>query len=361
MRWNASSEDFRTEFSRLIQSHATDLIEEYRFVAIPANRPPWTATGVKLAAGDRVSLFCAGRAWHAAAPSAWVGAHFSLWIRVGPQAPIFRPARGSCSFTAVTSGELYLANLFPGEWADEAGKLASSPDIFNRVAGAFDALVIRWRGEARDGLERIAAGGGGAAEMAGAELRALLNPARPPSGWKYLWEAGDAECFSHSGENGIRCEIVDDAAILQRPVVTPLTPSTRLRWSWKIDKLPSARAEDSVANHDYLSVAVEFDNGKDLTYIWSSTLEPERSFHCPISFWRNRETHLVVRSGAGQLGQWVNEERNLLRDYERAVGPAPSRIVAVWLIAVSIFQHGQGRCEYRAIELVNGSETLRVS
>ncbi|MGD0072873.1 MAG: DUF3047 domain-containing protein [Candidatus Binataceae bacterium] len=361
MRWYASCEEFRAEFSALIESRAADLIEEYRFVEIPANRPPWTASGIKLAAGDRVSLFCAGRAWHAAAPSAWVGAHFSLWIRVGTRAPIFRPARGSASFTAATTGELYLANLFPGEWADLDGKLRSSPEIFTRVAGAFDVLVIRWRGETRDGLERMAAGGGRAAEMAGAELRALLNPACPPSGWKYLWEAGDAECFSQSGENGIRCEIVDDAAILQRTIATALTPATRLRWSWKIDKLPSARAENSVATHDYLSVAVEFDNGRDLTYIWSATLEPERSFDCPISFWRDRETHYVVRSGASQLGRWVNEERSLMRDYERAIGPAPSKIVAVWLIAVGIFQHVDARCEIRAIELVNGSEILRVS
>jgi len=361
MRWNGSCEDFRAEFSTLIHPHAADLIQDYRFVEIPANRPPWTATGIKLAAGDRVSLLCAGRAWLAATPPAWVGAHFGLWIRVGTQGPIFRAARGSCSFTARTSGELYLANIFPGAWADQTGALASPPDIFERVAGAFEALVVRWRLDARQGLERLAGSGGPGAEMAGAELRALRDPAHPPSGWKYLWSVGDAEAFTESGKNGIRCEIVDDAAILQKTVLAPLALSTRLRWSWKIDQLPSARAEDSVANHDYLSVAVEFDNGKDLTYVWSSALEPERSFTCPISSWRDRETHLVVRCGARQLGQWVNEERDVWRDYTRAVGLAPSGIVAVWLIAVSIFQHGQGRCEYRAIELVNGRETVRVS
>ena len=39
MRWNASVEDFRAEFSSLIGQHATDLIEAYWFVEIPANRP----------------------------------------------------------------------------------------------------------------------------------------------------------------------------------------------------------------------------------------------------------------------------------------------------------------------------------
>jgi Protein of unknown function (DUF3047) len=110
-----------------------------------------------------------------------------------------------------------------------------------------------------------------------------------------------------------------------------------------------------------VSLAVEFDNGQDLTYLWSAALDPEFSYRCPISSWRNRETHLVIRSGSGQLGRWINEEREVWRDYERAVGTPPARIVAVWLIAVSIFQHGAARAEYRNIELCRGSEVLRVT
>ena len=360
MRWNTSAENFRLAFSSVLQG-AADSIESHRFVEIGANRPPWTATGIKLVAGDRVSLFCVGRAWLKSKPSAWVGAHFGLWIRVGTRGPIFRAARGSCTFTAVNSGELYLGNIFPGAWADETGALASPSSIFDGIAGTFEALVIRWRHDASQGLERMAHIGGPAAELVAAELQALRSPVQAPPGWVYLWSAGDAECFVEGGARGIRCEIVDDAAILQKTVRAPLEPSTRLRWSWKIDRLPSNNAEDSVANHDYLSVAVEFDNGKDLTYIWSSSLEPERAFQCPIASWRDRETHLVIRSGAEELGRWISEERSVWQDYRRAVGPAPSQIVGVWLIAVSIFQHGLGRCEYRAIELVNGSETLPVS
>ena len=74
----------------------------------------------------------------------------------------------------------------------------------------------------------------------------------------------------------------DDAAILQRPVQLDLDDTVKLRWSWKIDNLPSGRSEDTVASHDYLSVAVEFENGQDLTYLWSAVMAPETNFRAPF-------------------------------------------------------------------------------
>jgi hypothetical protein len=41
-------------------------------------------------------------------------------------------------------------------------------------------------------------------------------------------------------------------------------------------------AEDTLPTHDYLSVAVEFENGQDLSYFWSAALPPESNFRCPI-------------------------------------------------------------------------------
>jgi hypothetical protein len=47
-------------------------------------------------------------------------------------------------------------------------------------------------------------------------------------------------------------------------------------------------------------------------------------------------------------------------DYARAVGDPPQRIVRVWLIAVSVFQRGEGICDYADIELVDGDRVLKV-
>jgi hypothetical protein len=117
--------------------------------------------------------------------------------------------------------------------------------------------------------------------------------------------------------------------ILQRYVEAPFIADSRVRWSWNVKSLPSVRAEDSRTTHDYLSLAVEFDNGQDLTYMWSAALEPEFSFRCPIATWRDRETHVVIRSGRENLGRWIAEERDLWRDYQNAIGSPPDRIVGL--------------------------------
>jgi hypothetical protein len=85
-------------------------------------------------------------------------------------------------------------------------------------------------------------------------------------------------------------------------------------------KLPSAVAEDTFPTHDYLSVAVEFDNGQYITYFWSSELPLETTFRCPIPTWTARETHLVVRSGLDEHGKWLSEERDLFKQYAERIG-----------------------------------------
>ncbi len=345
----------------LVRERGADAVREHYVVRVLANRPPWTSTGIRLTPGDRISLFCFGRAWLTANPSAWVGANFGLWARTSARGPILRASRGSCTLSIKAPGEIELASIFPGAWADRTGALASPSQIYQRVAGEFEVLVIVWETNPQEGLKRLAAGDGVAEGKFARELGALLNPVRTPRGWKYLWELGEAEAFRAADAGTIRCEIANDAAIVQKAVSAPLTPATRLRWSWKVDRLPSQRAEDALAFHDYVSIAVEFDNGQDLTYLWSAALDPEFSFRCPISSWRERETHLVIRSGSEQSGCWINEERAIWHDYQRAIGKPPARIVAVWLIAVCIFQHGAARAEYRDIQLRGDAEVLRVS
>lgn len=359
---------FEDEFALLLEGRGKspahqNSIDRYWFARVPAERPPWTDTGIEVVAGDRLSVFCAGRAWIKKHPQAWVEAYFGLWLRIGEHAEMFRTPKGSLTFTAGHSGRLHLSNVFPGEWVNAYGRMANAAVLEESAAGGFTVLVIRWRVDAVDGLRELAQGTGPAARLAEEELRRLHNPVVIPEGWKYLPSLGDAGVFSRVDTPGaavIRCRCDNDAMILQKPLEAPFTPETRLRWSWKVESLPSARAEDSLATHDYLSLAVEFDNGQDLTYLWSAALEPERSFRCPVASWRQRETHIAIRSGREGLGRWIDEERDVWRDYQKAIGSPPARIVGVWLIAASVFQHGQGRCEYRDIELAAGSGVRRV-
>ena len=67
-----------------------------------------------------------------------------------------------------------------------------------------------------------------------------------------------------------------------------------------------------------------------------------------------------MRSGTAGLGHWQAEERYVHADVLAAMGEPLARIVRLWLIAVSSFQHGIARAEFADIVLEDGVRTLRV-
>ena len=108
--------------------------------------------------------------------------------------------------------------------------------------------------------------------------------------------------------------------------------------------------------HDYISVAILFDNGQDMSYVWSSELAEGTVFRCPLPDSNARETHLVIRSDPSEIGQWLREERNISADYERYIGgPMPKRITQVWLIANTAFQGGTGTARVANISIGDSS------
>jgi len=61
------------------------------------------------------------------------------------------------------------------------------------------------------------------------------------------------------------------------------------------------------------------------------------------------------------LGQWLNEGRDVYRDYGEKIGGAlPTKIVRVWLIAVSLFQQTEGKCQYAGISFVSDDGVMPV-
>ena len=188
-----------------------------------------------------------------------------------------------------------------------------------------------------------------------AEAERLRTAVSPPGGWDYLWYLGPGEIYrparTPDGAPAIRCDTHGDVGIRRRAVDVALQPGVRLDWRWRVDRLPADLREDSLPSHDYLSIAVEFDEGQDLTYYWSAALPVGTVYRCPLPTWRDKETQVVVRSGATDLGRWLDESRDLHEDYHRIIaGPARS-VVRVWLIANSLFLRGRGQCEYAGIAL----------
>jgi len=167
-----------------------DRIAECWMVKLAANRPPWTPSGIELRAGDRISIFSAGRASIAGAPDIWVGSHFALWMRIDIAGEIFRAPGCSNTFTAATGGQLYLCSLFPGDWADRHGALATSPHAYERVTGTLAVLVVRWRSDPLAGLERLARGASIGASVLRREADRLKHPPVTPA-FAYRFDCPD--------------------------------------------------------------------------------------------------------------------------------------------------------------------------
>ena len=370
---------FRSDFAALLAKAPPAVISASASFSVPANQPPWFDTGLRLEAGERVSIFAMGQAVLSRELNLLIHPDMQLWYRVGDSGEIFRGTRNSHSFTADEAGVLFLGSYLPGEWSTRTGAVSVGTEAYRGMEGGLGVVVVRWATDPLQGLKQLIALGDVGSLLA-SEIDRLETGAKPPQGWDYLWFLGPSEIYSE-GETApgkrpsIACHTHRDAAILHKDVSLPLTRDTRLRWSWKVDELPCDEPENTLENHDYISIAVEFDNGQDLTFFWSSQLPVDAGFRCPIPTWTARETHVVARSGNAGLGQWCEEERDLYSYYERFVGTIgkrdegrdplvvapPAEIVRVWLIANSMFRQRHGRCAFGAIELVSGGSVLTVN
>ncbi len=361
-----TGEPFRTHWEALLGgfrgSSAGRLLRDARVVHLPGNVPPWTGSGLAVERGDGLTLLAAGGVATAEALGLRARPRFALWARVGEGGTIWKGTQDTQSLVAPDTGPVHLG-LLQGEWATPQGRLATPLEAYAGVTGAIDVVLLRWSGDPGEGLAALAAFAPGE-PLVEAEITRLARPVHPPAGWSYLWFLGPADIFvpdqTDDGPPCIRACFEDDVGILRRPIDFALAPDTILSWRWRVWRLPSEKPESELLQHDYVSLALEFENGRDLTWHWSRALPAETGYACPIPTWTPRETHVVVRSGAAGLGAWQAERRGVREDYLRHVGEPPRRVVAAWLIAVSVFQHGSGAAEFAEVVLEGGGRSLRI-
>ena len=333
-----------------------EVAADVQLVHVPANRPAWTTTDVMVNASEQVTWLAWGVAYVARPLGIGVGPHFALSGRIRGGAAQ-ASARDTFTFTAERHGPVQLASLFPGELQPD-GSIGADRIPYWTMAGGFSVVVVRWPhgADPRASLRAIASRD--ASGLCAAEVARLADPPKAPPGWDFHPLLRPADTYAPF-ERGVATRVCGAVGIIRREVDMPLTSTLRVRWSWRVDALPSTLPEDTTLTHDYLSVAVEFDDGQDLTWYWSSALPEGFSYRCPFDHWRRRETHVVVRSGTSHLGQWVEEERPVLTDHQVAIGgSAPKRVVRVWLIACSFLQGNEGRAQFGPIELVDGERAV---
>jgi hypothetical protein len=374
-----SALQFQSSFNALLKDDVVQQsIAESKYISLLANRIPWTATGVCMKAGDTVTTFAAGRVWRSRLLDLWLRPQFALWFKVGINGSVFNSTWHSNTFTATDQGELYVANQFPGQFGEpKGGRLAGQLSVYEKAEGRFEILIVAWK----DGvnvsqvLEKANHNvSSNPPQLAWQELERIKRDAHPsvPEDWKLLWFLGTSSIYSlheHKSQPCMHCKPYQNVGILQKTLEPPiqLSKGTQVSWDWCVSSLPSRLREDLTISHDYLSIAFEFENGRDLTYTWSWELPKEHGYWCPLPAWADREYHVVIRSGTDELGKWLHEERGLHVDYVKYVEDGkedsvqiPQQVVRVWFIAGNRWQRFDGEMYVKQIYISRGDEVVQV-
>ncbi len=355
-----AEETAATRFAAVIDAAATlpEVVAAVATVDVPGETPRWIETGISLEPGASFSALAEGEVVLLDDPRVTFGPTMMLWFRVGETGEIFKGSADTSTHAVRDAGPLFVAVGRIG-WPTREGTLhGGTPG----PPGGFRVAFIAWKGDPASGLAALQTAAPDAAPLA-AEAERLATAHPTPQGWQHLWHVGETAIYRDMdfGERkGIRAETRSDGGILKKPLDIPLSQDTTLEWSWRAHELPSKVAENSFATHDYMSIAIEFDNGQDLSYFWSAALPVGDGHRCPLPWWDQWETHVVARTGSEGLGEWHRETKRLLPDYKEHVGEPPRRIVAVWLISVSAFSKSVGRTDYADVYIVDGDRRIKV-
>ncbi len=89
-----------------------------------------------------------------------------------------------------------------------------------------------------------------------------------------------------------------------------------------------------------------------LMYVWCNQRQPGSVIQNPRT---DRVRKLVVESGATRLNQWLEYERDVRADYERAFGEKPGALIGVAIMTDSDNTHSRARAWYGPVTLVSPS------
>ncbi|MDJ0447976.1 DUF3047 domain-containing protein [Methylocystis sp. JR02] len=273
--------DFKKGVEDLIARAQSPELAGYRLFQIKGPDLPWIDLGLEAVKGQQITFLVTGRWWLSRQHDLWFRPGLGFHARTRGKRPIYSPGADTGAMTALHDGPIEVARL-ASLHADEDGRLTIPEDVYAKDDLTITGVALLWRGEAAAGLASLAAHGDVDSLLA-AELARLRHNRRLPEGWSNLFLfGGGEESFIRDGNGEIVCESAGSASIIERPLSLPLASRPKLGWRWKIDQLPSAVPEDQAPVHDYLSIGVKFEDGQDLTYIWSAALPTGKVFRCPL-------------------------------------------------------------------------------
>ena len=166
-----------------------------------------------------------------------------------------------------------------------------------------------------------------------------------PSGWEAQGRGGKCDLrIEELADGGVAQRVLhlvsdnDNCLISKRVGRIDVNEYPILRWRWKAVTLPTGgdsrrAATDDQAAQIYLAfprfpAAVR---SRIIGYVWDSTAPAGGVFK---SASLGLVTYVIVRSGPGELGQWITETRNVREDFTRLYGEGPRELVEAVTIGI---------------------------
>ena len=121
---------------------------------------------------------------------------------------------------------------------------------------------------------------------------------------------------------------------LEKRITVDLRRTPYLEWEWKVTVPPaggdfsSPDRDDQAAQLLVVFPRSFFERRKVISYIWDPTAPKGTIGDAAGPIYLNVKA-IVVESGAGQIGNWLTEKRNIVEDYRELFGESPERAVAI--------------------------------
>lgn len=149
-------------------------------------------------------------------------------------------------------------------------------------------------------------------------------------------------------DRAIQLRTESSSFALEKSITVDLRQTPYLEWEWKVTVPPaggdfsSPDTDDQAAQLLVVFPKTFFERRKVISYIWDPTA-PKGTIGAGAGPIYLNVKAMVVESGAGQIGKWLTEKRNLVEDFRNLYGESPERAVAIRMQINS--QHTQSVAE----------------
>ena len=150
-----------------------------------------------------------------------------------------------------------------------------------------------------------------------------------PSGWELKVNTGqpDITLADQDGQDtALHFRSSRASYALERAVDIDPSQLPYLSWRWKVSQLPKGGDfRHSSTDDQAAQVMVAFTDRKIITYIWDSTA-PQGTMESASSIPLVHIFAIVCRSGGNEVNQWLQENRNVAADYQKAFGKSAPHV-----------------------------------